>query len=156
MLLTSDAFTLFCTCASRLLLPSSCILTQLPYCHFYDVLFCAAHLFCQADTLLSYVVVKFVSNLCLILRVSCVFVSPLGACLAGPRGEGGEIGTPAWLHSPPRHLSALSSPSFLFLHTFPFRQFKHMLWLENQSKRWSYSTKLLFWLAMILGLHSYL
>lgn len=74
--------------------------------HVYDVIVCAASLFCHADTLLSHccqvwalcALTPVVSNLCLILR--CVCVSLLGACAAGARRERGEIGTPAWLHSP--------------------------------------------------------
>ena len=127
----NDGFTLFCTCVS-LMSTIPLILYFLHSRHLavlvYDIIVCAASLFCHADTLLSYccqvwascALAPVVSNLGLILRGVCVCVC-LRVCVCRLLVQPGQEEREERLVRQPYFilLSPLISSELLSLHPFP-------------------------------------
>lgn len=139
----NDGLTLLCTCVSHVKCCNHPIF--LHSCHFavhvYDVIVCAAYLFCLADTLHSHIVVKFghyVPSLPLFL--TCVLSCGVRVCVSTGclRSRARRRERRVWYASLtsffPRHQSALSFLSFLFSTHSPQPIHAHLLWKENQSK----------------------
>lgn len=137
----NDGFTLFCTCVSHVWCCTHPIFLHSHHVavHVHDVIVCAAYLFCNADTLLSYccevwafcALTPVVSNLCLILRGACVSAG----CLCSPaRRRERRVWYASLTSFSTHHQSALSFLGFLSSTHSLQPIHAHLLWQENQSK----------------------